>query len=414
MPKINCCRVCKSKNLKTFFDLGMQSLANSLLKDLNRKEDFYPLSLVWCPKCNLVQLNYTVPPKKLFSEYVWVTGTSKTAREFAEIFCKELIQRSPKTKDSYVLEVGSNDGTFLIPFIRQGFKVLGVEPADNVVKIAKKNGIPTKCCFFGKETAKKIVKEKGPAQIVFARNVLPHVANTRDFIEGLGICLANQGTLTIEVHYAKKILEELHYDSIYHEHLCYFTLKTLEKLLNDFNLYVFDIIESPISGGSLVVYVKKNKIKEMSIVRRYRNQEREGKTNAFMSWQNFAKRAFVHREKLLKIIHDISGKKEKIVGYGASARSSTLLNFCQIDSSLISVIADQNPLKQKLFTAGSHILIDNPNVAMKENPKYVLILAWNFAKEIVEILKNKFNYQEKVIIPLPNNPYIKKVDNFFN
>ncbi len=408
MKNITACRICKSKNIKSFFNLGQQPLANSLLKSLDEKEKFYPLSLSWCQDCNLVQLNQTVSPEELFSEYVWVTATSETAREFSETFYQEIISRSQSPKEGYVLEVASNDGTFLIPFIRDGYKVLGLDPADNIVKIAEKNGIPTKCCFFDKESAKKLVKEKGLAQIIFARNVLPHVANTRDFVEGLEICLVNEGTLAIEVHYARKILEELHYDSIYHEHLCYFTLKALEKLLNDFNLYVFDIMKSPISGGSLIVYAKKNKVKETPIVRRYRNQERENKTNTAANWRNFAKRAILHRQKLIEIISKISKNKEKIIGYGASARSSTLLNFCQIDSNLISMIADQNPLKQKLFTAGTHIPICSPEAAMNQNPKYVLILAWNFTKEIIENLKNKFNYRGGVIIPLPNAPYIKQ------
>lgn len=408
MKNLTSCRICKNKNIKSFFDLGQQPLANSLLKSPDEKEDFYPLSLNWCPDCNLVQLNQTVEPEKLFSEYVWVTATSKTAREFSEIFYRKIISHSPKSKEGYVLEVGSNDGTFLLPFVRDGYKVLGIDPAKNIIEIAQANGIPTKCCFFGGKTAKKLVKEKGPAQIVFARNVLPHVANTRDFVEGIRTCLADQGTLAIEVHYAKKILEELHYDSIYHEHLCYFTLKSLERLLNDFHLFIYDIEESPISGGSLIVYAKKQKVKEMPIVEFYRNQEKENKINKLESWQGFAQRAFSHRKKLLDILSSLSKNGEIIVGYGASARSSTLLNFCGIDSNLISIIADQNPMKQKHFTAGSHILIDSPEVMMNQSPKYVLILAWNFANEIIETLKNQFNYKGGVIIPLPNAPYLKQ------
>jgi 2-polyprenyl-3-methyl-5-hydroxy-6-metoxy-1,4-benzoquinol methylase len=409
MEIITSCRICKSKNIKTFFDLGQQPLANSLLKSLNEKEDFYPLSLSWCPDCNLVQLNQTVEPEKLFSEYIWVTATSKTARDFSEIFYRKIISHSPKLKEGYVLEVGSNDGTFLIPFVRDGYKVLGIDPAKNIVEIAQANGIPTKCCFFGKKVAKELLKEQGFAQIIFARNVLPHVANTRDFVDGLQTSLSNDGVLVIEVHYAKKILEELHYDSIYHEHLCYFTLKSLERLLNDFHLFIYDIEESPISGGSLIVYAKKQKVKEMSIVEFYRDQEKETKINKLESWQGFVQKAFSHRKKLLDILSNLFKNGEMIAGYGASARSSTLLNFCGIDSNLISIIADQNPLKQKLFTAGTHIPIESPEVVMAQNPKYILILAWNFTKEIIENLKNKFNYKGGIIVPLPNTPYFKEI-----
>lgn len=408
MKTINSCRICKNKEIKTFFDLGQQPLANSLLKSPDEKEKFYPLSLSWCPDCNLVQLNQTVEPKELFSEYIWVTATSETARKFAETFYKELISRFDKEKKRYVLEVASNDGTFLVPFIRNGYQVLGIDPARNIAEMAEKNGVPTKCCFFGRQAAEELVKEKGLAQIVFARNVLPHVANTRDFVDGLQFCLSNEGVLAIEVHYAKKILEELHYDSIYHEHLCYFTFKSIEKLLNDFNLFVFDMGVSLISGGSLIVYAKKGKTKEMPSVQFYRSQEEKSKVNAFKGWQDFAKKAFSHRQKLLDIIGNLSKEGEMIAGYGASARSSTLLNFCGINSNLISVIADQNPLKQKCFTAGSHIPIDSPEVMMSQNPKYILILAWNFANEIIKNLKNKFNYKGKVIVPLPNTPHLQK------
>jgi len=409
METIIPCRICKSKEIISFFNLGKQPLANSLLRSLDEKEKFYPLSLSYCQDCNLVQLNQTIEPEELFSEYVWVTGTSKTAREFSEIFYKELTSRYRKLKkgEGYILEIGSNDGTFLLPFIREGYKVLGIDPAKNIVDIAKVNGIATKCGFFGTKIAKEILKEHGPAQIVFARNVLPHVANTRDFVKGLRMCLHESGTLAIEVHYAKKILEELHYDSIYHEHLCYFTFKTLERLLNDFQLFIYDIMESPISGGSVVIYAKKYKVKETPIVQSYRDREREEKVNDFSSWEDFANRAFLHRKELLDILHNVS-KEGMIAGYGASARSSTLLNFCGINSNLISIIADQNPLKQKRFTAGSHIPIDSPEVVMNKNPKYILILAWNFAKEIMENLKNKFNYRGGVIIPLPNSPSFKK------
>lgn len=411
MEKITSCRVCKSKDIKTFFDLGCQPLANSLPKNLNEKENFYPLSLSWCQKCNLVQLNQTISPKELFSKYIWVTATSKTAREFSETFYQELISRCQKRKDGkegYVLEIASNDGTFLLPFIHAGHKVLGIDPAENIVKMAQANGVPTKCCFFGAEPAKKILEEYGSAQIIFARNVLPHVANTRDFVENLSICLAEEGTLAIEVHYAKKILEELHYDSIYHEHLCYFTFKSLERLLNDFDLYVFDILESPISGGSLIIYARKHKVIETAVVKAYRNQERKDKINNFESWKNFADRAFSHRKKLLDILHNVSKGGGMIAGYGASARSSTLLNFCGINSKHLLMIADQNPLKQNLFTAGTHIQIKSPEEVMRQNPKYVLILAWNFAEEIIKNLKNKFNYKGGVIIPLPSTPYLKK------
>lgn len=409
MIPINSCRVCNSKNIKPFFDLGKQPPANSLLKNLQDDEKFYSLSLSYCSDCGLVQLNETLDPKDLFSQYVWVTNTSKTAREFSEIFYKELASRTENPKDKYVLEIASNDGTFLLPFKRDGFKVLGVDPAQNIAEMAEAAGIPTKCLFFGIDTAKDILKDEGSAQMIFARNVLPHVANTRDFVEGLALLLAENGTLAIEAHYAKIILDELHYDSIYHEHLCYFTFKTLEKLLNEFGLHVFDIKESPISGGSMVVYAKKTKTTEFPAVGFYRERENSEKINEFSRWQEFAEKSVAHRQQLLQILREAKEGGEKIMGYGASARSSTLLNFCGIDSDLLPVIADQNPLKQGLYTAGTHIKIETPENAIAQNPQTVFILAWNFAKEIINTLKQKYNFKGKVIVPLPNDPRVEEI-----
>lgn len=404
MKKITSCRICKSKNITEFLDLGNQPYANSLLKIPSEKERFYPLSLSWCHDCTLVQLNHTADPKELFSNYVWVTSISSVARKYAEVFCKEIFARSNNLKNGYILEIASNDGTFLLPFMRKGYKVLGVDSAKNIVDIAKSNGIPTRCDFFGIKSANKIKKEYGLAKVVVARNVLPHVANLHEFVKGMSTCLDNKGLLVLEVHYAKKIYEELHYDSIYHEHLCYFTIKSLEKLLHQYNLFIKDLTVSPISGGSIVIYATKGKIKESPIIRKYRLSEEKIKVNTLKSWEDFAGRTFEHRKKLLKILAE--NKDKIVVGYGASARSSTMLNFCNINTGLIPIIADGNPLKQGLYTAGTHILIDSPNNVMRKNPNFIVILAWNFGNEIIKILKEKYKFKGKLLIPLPNNPKI--------
>lgn len=404
--RITSCRVCGSKKINEFLDLGKQPYANSLLKVPDEKEKFYPLSLSFCFDCSLVQLNHTADPDVLFSNYVWVTATSETARSHAEIFCKEMLSRFDKPVDGYILEIASNDGTFLLPFIKKGYKVLGIDPANNIADLANAQGIETLPEFFGVASAKKILKKYGPAKALIARNVVPHVAALHDFLEGLSICLDKDGLLAIEFHYAKKINDSLHYDSIYHEHLCYFTLKSLEKLLHQYNFFIQDLTTSPISGGSLVVYAKKGRVKERTIVSTYRKAEEETKLNEFQTWEKFANRVSEHRKKLIKILKKFEGSK--IVGYGASARSSTLLNYCNIDTKIVSAIADQNPLKHKYFTAGTHILIDNPDIIFQKKSDAVIILAWNFTKEITKILREKYNYSGKLIIPLPNNPKVKQ------
>lgn len=403
---IHACRSCGARGIKPFFDLGKQPPANSLIKDSGKKEELYPLSLSWCPECSLVQLNETLDPKELFSQYVWVTGTSKTANEFAITFRDEFLRRVGANSAGYVLEVASNDGTFLKPFMERGFKVLGIDPAENIADMANKAGIPTRAVFWGDEAARATVAEKGLARIIFARNVLPHVANTHDFVEGLATALDPEGTLAIECHYAGIILRELHYDSIYHEHLCYFTLKSLENLLAAHGLYIRDIMKSPISGGSMIVYAGKQKTAPSKALEDFRAQENAASANDFVSWQDFAKKSIEHKKTLMEILNKAKASGKRVAGWGASARSSTMLNFCGIDTSHIFAIIDLNPLKQGLFTAGTHIPIKPAEEVMKESPDSILILAWNFESEIRDALKKKWNYKGEVIVPLPNQPRI--------
>ena len=406
MKKITSCRLCGSPNIMEFLNLGNQPLANLLLKNPHEKEEFYPLSLSWCKECSLVQLKHTIEPDKLFSNYVWVTSTSEAAKEHSMAFFKEVTSRAKDLKSSYVLEIASNDGTFLVPFMKNNYKVLGVDPARNIADDAVSRGIPTKCAFFGVKTANEIVKENNAAKVVIARNVLAHVANLHDFVNGLALCMEAGGLLVLEVHYAKIILDELHYDSIYHEHLCYFTLKSLEALLNMHGLYIEDIGKSPISGGSLIVYARNIAAEEKPSVKKYRESEEKSKVNELFSWKNFTERVIVHKKKLLAILAEASKEHGNIIGYGASARSSTLLNYCGINSGFISVIADKNELKHGLYTAGTHILIESPENAMARKPKYVFIMAWNFRDEIIKTLVDRFRYKGRFIVPLPKEPEV--------
>ncbi len=402
------CRICEGAELEPFFDLGNQPFANSLLKSQDDVEKAYPLALCQCRGCGLVQLTYTADPAELFSNYVWVTGTSKTTLEYAEIFFSEFLKRAINTDNSYVLEVASNDGSFLLPFLRNNYKVLGVDPAQNIADGANSAGIPTRCAFFGLSEAEKITDENGQSKMVFARNVLPHVADQRDFVAGLSKVLHQEGVLAVEVHYAGIILKELHYDSVYHEHICYFTLKTLSRLLADFGLYVFDAVKSPISGGSIVVFASKEKSRLSSQVIDFLNQEIESGVNDFESWKNFASKSIQHRNDFLEILNKQLSENKITAGWGASARSSTLLNFARVNNKMISLIADQNPLKQGLYTAGSKILIKSPDEVMKSNPELMVVLAWNFGPEIMKTLKEKFNFTGNCLLPLPGSPRLIK------
>lgn len=409
MEFISQCRICNSKDIKTFLDLGNQPFANALLKKNDINEKKYPLSLSWCSDCNLVQLNQTADPMELFSQYVWVTGTSSAARVYSYRFCENALSwLDDKRKINYVMEIASNDGTFLRPFIEKGFSVLGIDPAENIVESAVAEGIPTKCGFFGQAIGNEIVNEHGYPKIIIVRNVLPHVANLHDFLKGLQLCLNDDGLLVIEVHHAKVILDELHYDSIYHEHLCYFSLKSIERLLNDYGLFIWEIDKSPISGGSIVLYIKKKVLKENESVQMCRDAEKKSAVNELSSWLQFAGKAASHKNQLVNMLSEEIKQGHIVIGYGASARSSTMLNFCNIGTHDIHMIADQNPLKHKLFTPGTHIPIDSPREAMKNNPDTVFVMAWNFLREIAAILRTDYNFKGGLIVPFPYPP--KKIN----
>ena len=410
MEEIYHCRACEHEPIKPFFDLGRQPFANGFLVDKTDRNSMYPLSLSWCPECSLVQLNHTADPRELFSHYVWVTSTSSTARLHSESLCETILQMAGDHDDnSYILEIASNDGTFLKPFIRRGCDVLGIDPAENIVKIALADGIPTKCGFFGQEMAEGIVSEQGFPRVIIARNVLPHVANLHDFVKGICKCMNDESLLVLEVHYAKSIVEELHYDSIYHEHLCYFSLKSLGGLLNTYGLNIYDIMESPISGGSIVVFARLAEREKTSAMLEYEKEENVCGINELASWKRFAETAYVHRKLFVDLLDEDLGKGYKIVGYGASARSSTMLNFCSIGVEKINMIADQNPMKHKLFTPGTHIPIDCPETVMCANPDTVVILAWNFLEEITMGLWERFGFQGKLVIPLPYPPRLETI-----
>ncbi len=407
MKRITACRVCHGGDLRQFFDLGAQPFANAMLSSPTDEEQVHPLALSWCGDCNLVQLNDTADPTDLFSHYVWVTGTSRTAREYSERFYRDVMARAALRSTGYVLEIGSNDGTFLRPFVERGHSVLGVDPAANIAALADACGVPTHCAFWDRDVARQILRERGVADLVFARNVLPHVANTHDFVGALRAVLRDEGTLAVEVHYAKTIQEELHYDSVYHEHLCYFTLKSLTRLLRQYGLHAFDISTSPISGGSIVAYASTRPRPEAPTLTQFVEAEAAAGVNALPSWQAFAQRAFAHRDTLRAMLTECAARGT-IVGYGASARSSTLLNFCGIDGRFLSAVADQNPLKHGKYTPGTHLLVESPEAAFCRKPEYVFITAWNFVDEITGALENTLRYTGTCIVPLPE-PYLRTV-----
>ena len=397
------CRICDSEHLKEVINLGNQPPANSLYNAHATKPPLVPLRLLFCEECTTVQLGESVDPRYLFSDYVWVTGTSNMAKEHSDYFLDNALLRIKKTYPS-VIDIGSNDGTFLESFKKAGCQVLGIDPAKNIAIQATANGIPTLAEFFNEDVANRVRSDQGEVDVIMARNVIPHVKEIHSVIGGMGILLDDDGIGIIEFHSAGLIMSELHYDSIYHEHLFYFSLKTIAGLLKRHNLHVFDLTTSPISGGSWVIYFSKDIKPKSAVLKQAEHDEKISGLNSYETWLEFSKQVKNHSEELKQIIQN---QKTKVLAYGASARSSTLLNYCAIDFNHISSVIDKNPMKLGLLTPGTHIPIISFEEGLDQinEETVILLLAWNLASEVMAELRAN-NYTGNFIIPLPNMPKV--------
>ena len=403
--EIDACRLCLSKNMHLVLDLDNQPPANSLRKDLSEPVPEAPLALLRCDDCSVIQLTASVDPAYLFSQYVWVTATSTTARSYSETYCAEVLKRSV-VESPFVVEIASNDGTFLKQFKSEGCPVLGVDPAQNIAANATNAGIPTWAEFFDITIAKKVLAEKQQPNIVMARNVIPHVKEIHSIVEGLSALVDDTGMVVIEFHYAKAIAEELHYDSIYHEHLFYFSIKSLCALFAQYELFSFDILESPISGGSLVLFFSHKELDPSMALRDLIEIEELSGFNNLSTWQDFGVKSEKHAQSLKSIVADYA-KNGKLVAYGASARSSTLMNFAGISAKEIDYVIDRNPIKHGLYTPGTNIpIVSYEDGVRKLDGKHLLLLAWNFEEEIVKDLRAS-GFKGDIIVPLPNEVHIR-------
>jgi len=401
---IECCRISDSKELMPILDLGIHGLANSPKKRKDDHEDTFPLSTSFCKKSSLFQLDQIIL-KKLYDEYVWVTGTSKQAVDYSYTFYDKVIQYISPDKNDLIIEIASNDGTFIKRFIENNFKkVIGVDPAVNIAKFANQNNIKTINDYWSTSLASDIIKnnEYGFAKVVFARNVIFHAIDLYDNIQGIYDVLLDDGVGIIEFHEASVIQKELHYDSIYHEHVIYFSIKSITYLLNRFNLNTFHVERSPTSGGSFAIYFSKNKRTKTKELIHEEQMEEYNQVNELSTWKNFSKRVKTHKNEMNKLISSLEGKK--IIGFGSSARSQTLLKYCDLNDNILSAIIDNNPLKQNLYTPTTSIPIVDFDKGMKQNPEVIIILAYNFQEEIVHQCKEA-EYKGEFILPLPNTPH---------
>jgi SAM-dependent methyltransferase len=394
------CRFCGSTDLYMFLDLGFMPHAGDFLtKKEVGKELCYPLKIYYCKKCGLVQILEVISSKTLFKNYHYLSSVSLTGH-FKEL--AEELKNKFLNKKSFVVEIGSNDGVLLYPLKKMGFNVLGVDPAINVVKIAEKKGIETVTDFFGKKIAEKILAKKGGSDVILASNVLAHIDNMTDVFKGITTLLKPNGVLIFEVHYFPDLLKDIQYDFFYNEHLSYSSLKSLIPFLNKFNLQIFDVKHIKIHSGSIRVYAKFKDNKKYKIKKTVRTMyEKDLESLGFSRIKKFSSCVYKHREDLKNVLDKIKKDGNKIVGYGASGRANTLLNFCKIDNTILDYIVDDSPERQDKFTPGTHIPIVSPSVFRKDNVKYVLLLAWNYKDEIFKKERKFIKKGGKFIIPFP-------------
>lgn len=399
------CRACGSEGLRSIIDLGPTPLANSFLRseDEFAGEESFPLTVYFCEGCALVQLMEVVDPEILFRDYIYVTGTADSIVAHNKNYSATVTELLRLEPSDLVVEVASNNGQLLKCFQKHGVRVLGVEPATNIANMANDDGVETVNKFFSSETAPEIRSAYGPAKAVVGNNVLAHVDDTKDFLLGCKMLLADDGLVITEVPYLKEFVERTEFDTVYHEHLCYFGVNSLIRLCDAVGLSVRRIDEVAVHGGSIRMYAERaeNGNGHAAEVIAMANAEKDAGLTSLETFEDFAGRVRGIRRDLVAMLDGLKAEGCTIAAYGAPAKGNTLLNYCGIDLSRLDFAVDKNALKVGMFTPGAHLPVLPVSALLERQPDYVLILAWNFADEIIEQQGEYRARGGRFIIPIP-------------
>ncbi len=404
------CLVCSSKKLSTILDLGKTALANKFLTkdEINsKKEKFYSLKLCVCNDCFHVQLDNLVDPKLMFDDYLYISSASITLVNHLKNLAKEICKIIDLKKNDLIVDIGANDGCLLGQFSKLNDKLclLGVEPAKNLVSLIEEKKINCLNNYLDLDVSNEIVKKFGKAKVITSTNNFPHIHNLDCFIESIENMMRDDGVFVIEAHYLLDLLEQFAFDTIYHEHVSYWALRPMQKLFEKYNMYIFNVERLPIHHGQIRVWVKKrtNKnFKKSSSLNKLINLEEKIGLNKIKTYKLFSEKIVSNKNQFVSKLNELILNKKKVVGYGAPAKGNTLLTFFNITRDIIPYICDKNKLKQNRFSPGQHIPIVSEDFILKDNPDYVLILAWNFSEEIISQLSEYKKLGGKFIIPIPH------------
>ncbi len=383
------CRFCGLELSNIFVSLGVSPLSNAYLKkeQLGIKEPLYPLEVYVCEGCFLVQLPEFESPENIFGgDYAYFSSYSDTWLKHTKEYADEMSKRFCLNESSFVVEVASNDGCLLKNFVKKNIPVLGIEPAQNVAEIARKNGVPTETTFFGSATAKRLALTGKKADLLLGNNVLAHVPDINDFVEGLKILLKPAGVITMEFPHLMKLMDGNQFDTIYHEHFSYFSFITAEKIFNKHGLELFDVQELPTHGGSLRIYAKNKEDSSKTVsagIASLKQKELKAGFADIAAYCGFKNKVSALKEDIRRFLDVVKKEGKALVGYGAPAKGNTLLNYCGIGTEHIAYTVDKNPYKQSRYLPGSHIPIAPPEKIKETKPDYVLILPWNIKDEIM-------------------------------
>ena len=401
------CRFCHSEQLAMFLDLGYVPLAGALLrKDQIPMERFYPLQACFCRTCTLVQVDNAVPRESLFGEYFFYSSVMTTLVEHFAQLAAEVHARFLPLGKSLVVEIGCNDGALLKPLAARGIRCVGVDPASNVTRSIRGDRLLIINDFFGERVTKRICEEHGEAAVILSSYSFAHIDDMDDVMRGIKTLLKRDGVFIVEIHYLPTLLEEMQYDMIYHEHFSYYSLMALTRFFARYDMEVFDVKSFPrVRGGTKRFYVRHvggldEPISEA--VGTLLERERAQRLDQLETYLGFAARVHQTKRELLALLERLKAEGKRIIGYGASGRATTIMNFCGIDDRYLDYVADDTPAKQGMYTPGTHLVI-KPWAATEESPRpdYALAFVWSFIDEVVQKRAEYLQRGGRFIVPLP-------------